>query len=88
MTPAPSGKGDFLLQAGSFTNASDADKLRATLQSQGLNTATTTVTLSNGVVRHRVIVGPFNTSAETQRALTQLRAQNIEALVLARPAAG
>jgi cell division protein FtsN len=88
VTPAPSGKGDFLLQAGSFTNASDADKLRATLQSQGLNTATTTVTLSNGVVRHRVIVGPFNTSAETQRALTQLRAQNIEALVLARPAAG
>jgi cell division protein FtsN len=87
-TPPPSGKGDFLLQAGSFTNAADAEKLRATLQSQGLNTDTTTVTLSNGVVRHRVIVGPFNSNTETQRALTRLRAQDIEALVLARPAAG
>jgi cell division protein FtsN len=86
--PPPSRKGDFLLQAGSFTNAVDAERLSATLQAQGLHTDTATVTLSNGAIRHRVIVGPFASSTETQRALTRLREQDIEALVLARPAAG
>jgi SPOR domain len=86
--PPPTGKGDFLLQAGSFTNAADAERLSTTLRSQGLHTDTATVTLSNGLIRHRVIVGPFASSTETQRALTRLREQDIEALVLARPAAG
>jgi cell division protein FtsN len=80
---------EFLLQAGSFTNDEDAQRLRATLSSLGLNCETAAVTLSSGAVRHRVIVGPFASAAETQRAMTRLRDQNIEALVLARrPAAG
>jgi len=87
-TPPPARNGDFLLQAGSFTNAADAERLSATLQAQGLRTDTATVTLSNGVIRHRVLVGPFSGSIETQRALSRLREQDIEALVLARPAAG
>lgn len=80
---------EFLLQAGSFTNDEDAQRLRASLSLLGLNCATAMVTLSSGAVRHRVIVGPFATPAETQRAMTRLRDQNIEALLLARrPAAG
>jgi len=39
--------------------------------------------------RHRVIVGPFSSSQETQRAISQLRKQDVDALVLARkPTAG
>ena len=80
---------EFLLQAGSFTNDEDAQRLRASLSLLGLNCATAAVTLSSGAVRHRVIVGPFASAAETQRAMTRLRDQNIDALVLARrPAAG
>ncbi len=80
---------EYLLQAGSFTNAEDAQRLSASLLASGLASETATATLSNGAVRHRVIVGPFASSAETQRALTQLRDKDIEALVLARkPGAG
>jgi len=83
------GNQEFLLQAGSFTNKEDADRLRATLAQSGWNAETATVTLSSGATRHRVIVGPFSSSQDTQRAITQLRKQDVDALVLARkPAAG
>jgi len=84
----PASSREFLLQAGSFTNDDDAERLRATLAQSGWNTETATVTLSNGVTRHRVIVGPFATSQDTQRAITSLRKQDVEALVLARKPAG
>jgi hypothetical protein len=91
-TTSPSvaqGPREFLLQAGSFTNKEDAERLRATLTQSGWNTETATVTLSSGATRHRVIVGPFSSSQETQRAITQLRKQDVDALVLARkPTAG
>ena len=87
--PVADGPREFLLQAGSFTNKEDADRLRATLAQSGWNTETATVTLSSGATRHRVIVGPFSSSQETQRAITQLRKQDVDALVLARkPVAG
>lgn len=83
------GTHEFLLQAGSFTNREDAERLRETLAQAGWNTETTTVTLSSGATRHRVIVGPFASSQDTQRAITQLRKQDVDALVLARkPNAG
>ncbi len=87
--PATAAPREFLLQAGSFTNKEDAERLRATLMQSGWNTETATVTLSNGATRHRVIVGPFSSSQDTQRAITQLRKQDVDALVLARkPVAG
>ncbi len=87
--PVAEGPHEFLLQAGSFTNKEDADRLRATLAQAGWNTETATVTLSSGATRHRVIVGPFTSSQEMQRAITQLRKQDVDALVLARkPTAG
>lgn len=87
--PVRDGPREFLVQAGSFTNKDDAERLRATLAQSGWNTETAAVTLSSGVIRHRVIVGPFATSQDTQRAITALRKQDVEALVLARkPAAG
>ena len=83
------GPREFLLQAGSFTNKEDADRLRATLSQSGWSAETATVTLSSGATRHRVIVGPFSSSQDTQRAITQLRKQDVDALVLARkPIAG
>jgi SPOR domain len=86
--PDRDGPREFLLQAGSFTNKDDAERLRAILAQSGWNTETAAVTLSNGVIRHRVIVGPFATSQDTQRAIAALRKQDVEALVLARKPAG
>ncbi|MCX7064835.1 MAG: SPOR domain-containing protein [Proteobacteria bacterium] len=83
------GASEFLLQAGSFTDKEDAERLRTTLSQSGWDTETATVTLSSGAIRHRVIVGPFSSSRDTQRAITELRKQDVDALVLARkPVAG
>jgi cell division protein FtsN len=79
---------EFSLQAGSFTNKEDADRLRDTLVQSGFNSETAKVQLSSGAVRYRVIVGPFASSQDTQRAITQLRKQDVDALVLARKPAG
>jgi cell division protein FtsN len=88
VVPAADGPREFLLQAGSFTNRDDAERLRATLAQSGWNTETAAVTLSNGVTHQRVMDGPCATAQDTQRAITSLRKQDVEALVLARKPAG
>lgn len=74
---------EFVLQAGSFSNREDADRLRGTLEAMGLNSIATTVRVG-GVQRHRVLVGPFATEVDVHRALTQLRERDIDALLMAR----
>jgi cell division protein FtsN len=79
---------EFSLQAGSFTNKEDADRLRDTLTQSNFAAETAKVQLSSGAVRYRVIVGPFASSQDTQRAIAQLRKQDVDALVLARKPGG
>ena len=79
---------EFSLQAGSFTNKDDADRLRDSLAQSNFTAETAKVQLSSGAVRYRVIVGPFASSQEAQRVITQLRKQDIDALVLARKPGG
>jgi cell division protein FtsN len=79
---------EFSLQAGSFTNKEDADRLRDSLVQSNFSAETAKVQLSSGAVRYRVIVGPFASSQDTQRAITQLRKQDVDALVLARKPSG
>jgi cell division protein FtsN len=79
---------EFSLQAGSFTNKEDADRLRDSLAQSDFSAETAKAQLSSGAVRYRVIVGPFASSQETQRAISQLRKQDIDALVLARKPSG
>jgi hypothetical protein len=82
--PAPSAGIDFLLQAGSFARNEDAERLRSSLLLQGLDASTVTVTLPGGIVRHRVLVGPFVDERAMRRAQTQLREQDIDPLPLRR----
>jgi cell division protein FtsN len=80
---------EYLLQAGSFTNRDDADKLRQRLADAGLPTNTVAAQLTEGVQRFRVIVGPFAAEPELNRARVKLREQGIDPLLLARkPSAG
>lgn len=84
----PSVDKEYLLQAGSFRYRRDADELRASLILAGLNASTTKVGIDDGIW-YRVVVGPFASRPESQRALTRLRQRNISALLLERsPSAG
>ena len=85
---APDTAREYLLQVGSFTRKEDADQLRDSLSQTGWHVETATVTLSSGAIRHRVVVGPFSSTLDTQRAITKLRKQDLDALVLARTSGG
>ncbi len=79
---------EYLLQVGSFTRKEDADQLRESLSQTGWRVETASVSLSSGAIRHRVIVGPFSSSQDAQRAISKLRKQDVDALVLARKPVG
>lgn len=85
-TPPDSGAAtEFLVQAGSFEQSADADRLRASLLLLGFDARTREVTLNSGATWHRVLVGPFDEERDTRRAMTRLREQkNIEPLLLKR----
>jgi cell division protein FtsN len=74
----------WILQAGSFQEPDDADELRASLLLLGLDASTTEVEVT-GETWHRVIVGPFDTELERNRAQDRLAQAEISALPLRIP---
>ena len=72
---------EYFLQAGSFRDQRDADELRASLILVDLKASTTEAWIDERVW-YRVVVGPFETKRETQRAITRLRERNISAFLL------
>ena len=72
----------YLLQAGSFRSAAEADKLRAKLLLEGLNVKTSKVTNQNGSVWHRVMVGPFASRSKLNKAQDILAEANTESMVI------
>lgn len=72
----------YLIQAGAFRNHTDADRLRASLILQGLDSRMTQVTDSNGTLWHRVIAGPYKSLAQVNRAQDILAATNTASLVI------
>lgn len=70
----------FMLQAGSFRNAGDADRHRATLILEGFDVRIQPVQLESGEQWHRVMVGPFGSENAVHRAQDQLALQGIETL--------
>lgn len=70
----------YILQAGSFRENADAEKLRARLALLGLSTQTQTVTV-NGATWHRVLVGPVNGAARANEVRDQLSSNGIESMV-------
>jgi hypothetical protein len=71
----------YLLQAGSFRRAEDADSLRAQLILLNLNAEVSKFN-HNGEVWHRVIVGPFENHSAMSSARTSLLENGIESLLL------
>ncbi|MEJ2130181.1 MAG: SPOR domain-containing protein [Gammaproteobacteria bacterium] len=77
----------YLLQAGSFRGAEDAERMRASLLLMGFNVETHPVTL-DGTVWHRVMVGPFTNAADLRDAQVRLHAEDIDAIPLSRKGKG
>lgn len=77
----------YLLQAGSFRNLEDAQRLRAKLLLLGLEVYISEYRGERGVLWHQVRVGPFTQAILAQRATTKLRENGIDPLPL-RSAAG
>jgi len=74
----------YLLQAGSFKIASDAEGLRIKLLLLNLNASVETVGLGSGEKWHRVLVGPFTDASSMAYARTKLSENAIDSLLLKR----
>lgn len=74
----------YVLQAGSFRQATDANRLRAELILLNLQADIEEVALDNGDVWHRVVVGPFDSRSQMAKARGVLVSNDINPLLLKR----
>lgn len=74
----------WVLQSGSFKDPNDADERRAELLLMGFSVSTTSVDVE-GTIWHRVIVGPFDTDLEKNRAQDKLAQAEIQSIPLRVP---
>jgi cell division protein FtsN len=73
--------GVYVLQAGSYRNEADANRVRAQLALQGVEAKVQRVAV-DADVWHRVRVGPISSLDELNRLRRQLQAADVEALVI------
>jgi cell division protein FtsN len=73
--------GVYVLQAGSYRNQADADRVRAQLAMQGIAAKVQRVAVDTDVW-HRVRVGPINNLDELNKVRRQLQAADVDALVI------
>jgi cell division protein FtsN len=77
--PQAGAKEIYYLQAGSFPNADDADKMKARLSMLGMEVSVKTATLPDKGVWHRVRLGPFKGADEMNKALAMLKQNGVNA---------
>ncbi len=81
----PAGKierpGVYVLQAGSYRNQADAERVRAQLALQGIGAKVQRVAVDNDVW-HRVRIGPISDLAELNKVRKQLQAAEVDGLVI------
>lgn len=80
--PAPETRpGTYVLQAGSYKDFADADRARAQLALQGIESKVQKVSVDNDTW-HRIRIGPVSNLAELNRMRQVLRKANVEVLVI------
>jgi cell division protein FtsN len=80
-TAAPTQAGAYLLQVGSFPNASDAEAMKAKLALQGFVAEVKPVSI-NGKTWNRVRIGPFASAAKLEQVKQRLASAGIHAIAL------
>jgi cell division protein FtsN len=73
--------GLYVLQAGSYRNQPDAERVRMQLEAQGIDAKVQRVAVDNDVW-HRVRIGPLTNLEEVNRVRGQLQAADIDGLVI------
>lgn len=76
--PAAANEQQFL-QAGSFPNAEDAEKLKARLALQGIEASIQTATIPGKGVWHRVRLGPYANADEMNRMRNLMKQNGMDA---------
>ena len=73
--------GTYVLQAGSYKNFADADRVRAQLALQGIESKVQKVSVDNDTW-HRIRIGPVSDLGELNRMRDILRKANVDVLVI------
>lgn len=73
--------GVYVLQAGSYRNLADAERMSSQLNKQGVDAKVQRVAVDSDVW-HRVRIGPINELGELNRVRDRLRAADVDALVI------
>ena len=73
--------GTYVLQAGSYRNLNDADRVRAQLALQGIESRIQRVTVDNDTW-HRVRIGPVTDLAELNKLRKRLAEAEVDAIVV------
>ena len=74
-------RGTYVLQAGSYKNFADADRVRAQLALQGVESKVQKVSVDNDTW-HRIRIGPIFQLDELNRLRTILRKADVDVLVI------
>ena len=78
---AAESKGAYVLQAGSYKKFEDADRVRAQLARQGIESNVQRVAIDNDTW-HRVRIGPISDPAELNRVRQRLKEAEVDFLVV------
>ena len=76
------GKEAFLLQAGAFQNAPDADNLKARLALMGIEANIETSAVPDKGVWHRVRIGPYTSVEELNRTRDTLKQNGVQTTLI------
>ena len=74
-------RGTYVLQAGSYKNFADADRIRAQLALQGIESKVQKVSVDNDTW-HRIRIGPISDLDELNRMRQTLRKADVDVLVI------
>jgi cell division protein FtsN len=74
-------RGTYVLQAGSYKNFADADRIRAQLALQGVESKVQKVSVDNDTW-HRIRIGPISKLEELNRLRAILRKADVDVLVI------
>jgi cell division protein FtsN len=74
--------GSYILQVGSFPSFADADKMKATLALEGIESNIQSVQVNNGATWNRVRIGPIKDLKELNSIREKLSQDHIEPLII------
>ena len=81
-TPAPVPTGGFILQAGSYRNLEDADRVKANLALLGVESRIEKAVLKSGETWYRLRIGPLTDPQQVETVRARLKENGINALLI------